>query len=165
MKILDKALERKGLKFLSGRKMKASLSDLPHRLQPLYCSQVPIDLTSKPLKATCYKHSAPFICTSSYVYWRPTFKLERIAHCLPYDRISPNPEIAAARMATLAALADGFDRPAVVLTTVNAATQRVPARDVLRAASFTAEVGQRLDLAELRSYLARMGYQAAPAAR
>ncbi len=49
-----------------------------------------------------------------------------------------------------------------MLTTVNAATQLVPARDVLRAASFTAEVGQRLDLAELRSYLARMGYQAAP---
>ena len=51
--------------------------------------------------------------------------------CLPYDRISPNPEIAAARMATLAALAGGFDRPAAVLTTVNAATQRVPAREVL----------------------------------
>ena len=51
--------------------------------------------------------------------------------CLPYDRISPNGEIAARRMATLAALADGFDRPAAVLTTVNAATQRVPARAVL----------------------------------
>jgi glycerol kinase len=51
--------------------------------------------------------------------------------CLPYDRISPNPEIAAARMATLAALAGGFDRPAAVLTTLNAATQRVPAREVI----------------------------------
>ena len=63
--------------------------------------------------------------------------------CLPYDRISPNPEIAAARMATLAALAGGFDRPAAVLTTVNAATQRVPAREVLAGASFTAAVGAR----------------------
>ena len=82
--------------------------------------------------------------------------------CLAYDRISPNPEIAAARMATLAALAAGFDRPAAVLTTVNAATQRVPTRDVLRAASFTAEVGGRIDLDGLRRYLARMGYQQAP---
>ena len=82
--------------------------------------------------------------------------------CLPYDRISPNPEIAAARMATLAALADGFGRPAVVLTTLNAATQRIPARAVLREASFTAEVGQRIDMAALRGYLARMGFQQAP---
>ena len=81
--------------------------------------------------------------------------------CLPYDRISPNPETAAARMATLAALAGGFERPAAVLTTVNAATQRVPSRDVLLGASFTAEVGRRLDMAALRGYLARMGFQQA----
>ncbi len=82
--------------------------------------------------------------------------------CLPYDRISPNPEIAAARVATLAALAAGFDRPAAVLTTVNAATQAVPSRAVLRDASFTAEVGQRVDVDALRRYLARAGFQQAP---
>ncbi len=82
--------------------------------------------------------------------------------CLPYDRISPNPEIAAARMATLAALAAGFARPSAILTTVNAATQRLPARAVLAAASFRAEVGKHLDVGALRGYLARMGYQQAP---
>ena len=97
------------------------------------------------------KFFAPAVPVLSFPAW----------DCLPYDRISPNPEIAAARMATLAALADGFDRPAAVLTTVNAATQMVPARAVLRASSFTAEVGRRLDLAELRAYLARMGFQQA----
>lgn len=79
--------------------------------------------------------------------------------CLPYDRISPNAEIASARMATLAMLAEGFTRPVVVLTTLNAATQMVPPRSALRAASFTAEVGQRIDMAALRAYLARMGFQ------
>jgi transcription-repair coupling factor (superfamily II helicase) len=82
--------------------------------------------------------------------------------CLPYDRISPNPEIAAARMATLAALASGFSRPAAILTTVNAATQRVPARDTLAGASFVADVGKRLDVGALRSYLVRMGFQQSP---
>jgi transcription-repair coupling factor (superfamily II helicase) len=82
--------------------------------------------------------------------------------CLPYDRISPNAEVAAARMATLAALAGGFDRPAAVLTTVNAATQRVPTRGALASASFTAEVGGSVDVAALRGYLARMGYGQAP---
>ena len=82
--------------------------------------------------------------------------------CLPYDRISPNGAIAAERMATLAALADGFDRPAAILTTVNAATQRVPPRAARAAASFTAARGDRLDVAALRGYLARMGFEQAP---
>ncbi|MEO1541171.1 MAG: transcription-repair coupling factor [Pseudomonadota bacterium] len=82
--------------------------------------------------------------------------------CLPYDRISPNAEVAAARMATLAALAEGFDRPAVVLTTVNAATQRVPARALVAASSFTASVGGRIDEAALRAFLVRMGFSQTP---
>ncbi len=82
--------------------------------------------------------------------------------CLPYDRISPNPEIAAARMAALAMLAEGFARPAAILTTLNAAAQRLPPRATLRAASFTAAVGSRIDVDALRRYLARMGFQAAP---
>ncbi len=82
--------------------------------------------------------------------------------CLPYDRISPNGEISAARMATLATLADGFSRPAAVLTTLNAATQRVPSREVLKGAAFTATVNRRIDVAGLRGYLARMGYSQVP---
>lgn len=82
--------------------------------------------------------------------------------CLPYDRISPNGEIAAARMATLAALAAGFARPAAILTTLNAATQMVPARESVAGASFAAKVGSRIDVGALRGYLARMGFQQAP---
>ncbi|MGM0585403.1 MAG: transcription-repair coupling factor, partial [Pseudomonadota bacterium] len=82
--------------------------------------------------------------------------------CLPYDRISPNAEIASARMATLAALADRTPPRAVLLTTLAAATQRVPARETVRAASFTAEVDRQLDLDALRDYLARMGFNRAP---
>ena len=78
--------------------------------------------------------------------------------CLPYDRVSPNPEIAANRMAALSALADGLASPAVVLTTVNAALQRTPARETVRAASFSAVVGGRVNLDDLLGYLARMGF-------
>ena len=55
--------------------------------------------------------------------------------CLPYDRISPNAEISATRMATLAALVHGMPPQFVLLTTLNAATQRLPARAVLREAA------------------------------
>jgi transcription-repair coupling factor (superfamily II helicase) len=78
--------------------------------------------------------------------------------CLPFDRVSPNPEISARRMATLAVLADGLKGPFVLLTTLNAATQKVPAREVVKAASFRATVGERVDEARLKGFLARMGF-------
>ena len=82
--------------------------------------------------------------------------------CLPYDRVSPNADTSATRMATLAALAQGVPGPFILLTTLNAATQRVPPREVLRASSFTARVGQRLDEAALRGFLVRMGFTQSP---
>ncbi len=78
--------------------------------------------------------------------------------CLPYDRVSPNPEILARRMATLATLSAGLPGAFVLLTTLNAATQRIPARSVMQTASFAAQVGQRVDEAQLKGFLARMGF-------
>ncbi|MFN4058753.1 MAG: transcription-repair coupling factor [Roseinatronobacter sp.] len=82
--------------------------------------------------------------------------------CLPFDRVSPNPEIASARMATLAALAHGVPGAFVLITTLSAAMQRVPARDVVAGASFQATVGRRLDESALRAWLVRMGFTQAP---
>ena len=78
--------------------------------------------------------------------------------CLPYDRVSPNPVISARRMSTLAALATGLSGPFVLLTTLNAVSQRVPAREVMLTASFVAHVGDRVDEARLKGFLARMGF-------
>jgi transcription-repair coupling factor (superfamily II helicase) len=78
--------------------------------------------------------------------------------CLPYDRVSPNPEISARRMATLAALGAGIPGPFVLLTTVNAATQRVPARATVQASSFSAAVGERVNETKLKDFLSRMGF-------
>jgi len=78
--------------------------------------------------------------------------------CLPYDRVSPNPEICARRMATLAALTAGVPGPFLLLTTMTAATQRLPAREVLETASFSATVGTRVDEARLKGFLSRMGF-------
>ncbi len=81
----------------------------------------------------------------------------------PYDRVSPSPDIQAARMATLAGLAQGAIRgPFVLLTTLNAVLQRVPARDLVAGASFSARVGDRIDDAALRDFLIRMGFVQSP---
>ncbi|MBR9764259.1 MAG: transcription-repair coupling factor [Rhodobacteraceae bacterium] len=78
--------------------------------------------------------------------------------CLPYDRVSPNADISATRMATLAGLVHGMPGQFILLTTLNAATQRIPAREVLRDAAFQARVGDRIDEAALRNFLVRMGF-------
>jgi len=82
--------------------------------------------------------------------------------CLPYDRVSPHADISAARMATLAALAHGLPGPFVLLTTLSAATQRVPARAVLKEAAFSARVDQQIDVEGLKAFLVRMGFVQAP---
>jgi transcription-repair coupling factor (superfamily II helicase) len=101
---------------------------------------------------------------TALAFFDPTVPVLRFPgwDCLPYDRVSPNPEISAARMATLAALAGGLSGRFVLLTTLNAATQYVPPRDLLRSSAFAAQVGGRVDEAGLRSFLVRMGFVQTP---
>ncbi|MCK6418745.1 MAG: transcription-repair coupling factor [Alphaproteobacteria bacterium] len=82
--------------------------------------------------------------------------------CLPYDRVSPHPDIVARRVAALAQLqlwAQERKRATrLVLTTVNAVMQRVMPRDVLAGSSLSAHAGGKLDLTHLISYLSANGY-------
>ncbi len=82
--------------------------------------------------------------------------------CLPYDRVSPNAEIVAMRMAALATLVAWEENekflPRILITTINAAVQRVPPKAVLKKAGFLARVGGRLDVASIQDYLAQNGY-------
>lgn len=87
--------------------------------------------------------------------------------CLPFDRVSPNADVSAARMATLAALATGqlggqLEGRFVLLTTLNAASQRLPARDVLAGASFIVRKDHQINVDALRAFLVRMGFSQSP---
>ncbi len=82
--------------------------------------------------------------------------------CLPYDRVSPNSDISATRMAVLATLAQGIGHGTVLLTTLPAATQKVPARSVLRTTAFQAAVESQVDEKALREFLVRMGFVQTP---
>ena len=82
--------------------------------------------------------------------------------CLPYDRVSPNADVSAARTSTLAGLLYEMPKQFVMLSTLNAVTQRVPARAVMRQSAFVASVDQRIDETELKSFLVRMGFSHAP---
>jgi transcription-repair coupling factor (superfamily II helicase) len=80
--------------------------------------------------------------------------------CLPYDRSSPHAGVVAQRMTTLSRLArqKGSERPSVVLTTVNAALQRVPAAELVATQSLSVIPGQILDLAGIVRWLELNGF-------
>src|SRR5215475_3265144 len=80
--------------------------------------------------------------------------------CLPYDRVSPHAAIVAQRMIALSRLArtTGRDRPAVLLTTVNAALQRVPARKLVAGQALSAAPGNMLQMEGVVGWLDLNGF-------
>ncbi len=82
--------------------------------------------------------------------------------CLPYDRVSPHGDVVAARVANLTKLMlwdnEKQRYPRILLTSVNAALQRVMPRETLREASFIASVGERINLDHMNLFLTQNGY-------
>jgi transcription-repair coupling factor (superfamily II helicase) len=91
-------------------------------------------------------------------------ELEAIAlpawDCLPYDRVSPNAEIMSRRIDALTRLCEPAKPGArrIVLTTVNAAIQRVPPRRLFRDRVLTLGRGGRIPRDRLIGFLERNGY-------
>jgi transcription-repair coupling factor (superfamily II helicase) len=87
--------------------------------------------------------------------------------CLPYDRVSPHGGIVAQRMTALARLAriKGRERPAVLLTTVNAILQRVPPRETVGKQSLSAAPGNMLPMTGITQWLELNGFNRASTVR
>ena len=80
--------------------------------------------------------------------------------CLPYDRVGPSAGVSASRMAALSRLASPGDAktPRLVITAASSVIQRLPPRDVIRKATFSARVGNDVAIADLERYFAVNGY-------
>ncbi|HSQ03777.1 MAG TPA: hypothetical protein VLN59_07070, partial [Burkholderiales bacterium] len=80
--------------------------------------------------------------------------------CLPYDRASPNAAVVAQRMTALSRLTrvKGRDRPSVLLTTVNAALQRVPARDFVATHALSVAPGNVIGMQGVIEWLQLNGF-------
>jgi transcription-repair coupling factor (superfamily II helicase) len=100
---------------------------------------------------------APEIATLEFPSW----------DCQPYDRVSPHAGVVAQRMTALSRLAriKGRDRPSVLLTTVNAALQRVPARALVATLSLSAALGNVLDMTGITRWLELNGFARASTVR
>jgi transcription-repair coupling factor (superfamily II helicase) len=87
--------------------------------------------------------------------------------CLPYDRVSPNASVVAQRMTALSRLTrvKGRDRPSVLLTTTNAALQRVPARDFVATHALSVAPGNLIGMAGIIEWLELNGFTRASTVR
>jgi transcription-repair coupling factor (superfamily II helicase) len=87
--------------------------------------------------------------------------------CLPYDRVSPNASVVAQRMTALSRLArvKGRDKPSVLLTTVNAALQRVPAREFVATHALSVAPGNVIGMASIMAWLELNGFTRASTVR
>src|SRR5437868_9900543 len=80
--------------------------------------------------------------------------------CQPYDRVSPHGGVLAQRLTTLAKLSrlTGSDKPLIVLTTVNAITQRVPTRDLVASQALSVAPGNVVPMDSITAWLEHNGY-------
>ena len=80
--------------------------------------------------------------------------------CLPYDRVGPGQTVMSQRMSTLASLANLKENntPYILLTSINAVLQKLPARDIISKQSFSARVGDSVDMNNLLLFLSENGF-------
>jgi transcription-repair coupling factor (superfamily II helicase) len=80
--------------------------------------------------------------------------------CQPYDRVSPHGGVLAQRLTTLARLSrlKGNEKPLIVLTTVNAIVQRVPAREMVAAQALSVAPGHMVPMDSIVAWLEHNGY-------
>ncbi len=108
-------------------------------------------------------------CSAALEFFAPGLDLIRIPafDCLPYARISPTLEIAAARAAGLVRLGrrkEKQDAPCIVLATVNACLQRVPPGREMARRAFPLQSGREAGFDRLRGFLAVHGFERAQVA-
>src|SRR5258707_845892 len=105
--------------------------------------------------ARALKFFAPDLAVQEFPAW----------DCLPYDRVSTHAALVAQRMTVLSRLVRGQRRGSVLLTTVNAALQRVPAADYVAGQSLSLAPGQVLAMDDATGWLEVNGFMRASTVR
>nr|WP_082528688.1 transcription-repair coupling factor [Methylobacterium sp. Leaf466] len=81
--------------------------------------------------------------------------------CQPYDRVSPNPAVAAERMTALSRITrsrSSEERPRILCTTVNALVQRVPPREKIAVETFSAAIGNVIPMDTVTAWVEANGF-------
>ncbi|MFK7902515.1 MAG: transcription-repair coupling factor [Nitratireductor sp.] len=87
--------------------------------------------------------------------------------CLPYDRVSPSNDVSAKRIDALSqiALRAKGSKPLLVLTTVNAWTQRCVPQDIMAKQSVHLTPGSQINMDNIIAWMMSNGFERTPAVR
>ena len=116
--------------------------------------------TDAPVVHVCRDDARMARLAEAIAFFAPEVEVLRFPawDCLPYDRVSPNPEIVAERVATLTRLLEPPARPRILLTTVNALAQKVPPPATFQGATMVLRKGGRVQPEALTAFLEANGY-------
>jgi transcription-repair coupling factor (superfamily II helicase) len=151
--VLKQALQQPGRLVISG---------VPGGLEALVLADAARLAAPRPLIHIARDDQRLAVLAEALALFAPDIEILRFPawDCLPYDRVSPAAVLVAQRLSTLARLAEGADgqRPRIIVTTANAALQRLPPRDMIAGSSFAARPGQRVSTEALQQYLLENGF-------
>ncbi|MEA1938680.1 MAG: transcription-repair coupling factor [Pseudomonadota bacterium] len=85
--------------------------------------------------------------------------------CLPFDRVSPGPEVTGRRIGALLKLAKPPNGPRVIVASIATALQRLPPVAALLNASLSLVVGEKLDRTRFDAFLRNGGFERAQTVR
>jgi transcription-repair coupling factor (superfamily II helicase) len=141
--------------------LRTVISGAPEGLDALILSELARAASPKPILHLARDDHRLAILADALAFFAPDIEVLELPawDCLPYDRVSPASRLVATRLATLARLLnDPPTRPRLVLSTVNAAIQRVPRTAAITAASFHALPGNRVPMEQLLTFLQESGF-------
>lgn len=139
-----------------------TITGIPHSAQPLVLAQLLeqhktlLFIASSDREMAQLAASIPFFAPDAEIISFPAWDT------MPYDRASPQASIMARRMQSLTLLATAASaKKRIILTTANAAIQKLPPKELMRRAGFILKKGATLKQDDLTRYLGDQGYRRA----
>lgn len=142
---------------------RTTLSGVPQGLDAMLIPAIAEAAAGRALVHVAVDDQRAALLADQLGYFAPKLEVLRFPawDCLPYDRVSPVPDIVARRLATLARLREPFSKPVVVLTTAAAVLQRVVPPSLIAGHSLAAAPGNRLNSDKLITFLSGNGFSRA----
>lgn len=77
---------------------------------------------------------------------------------VPYDRVSPRPDVIGTRIDTLSHILSPSKKPRIIITTASAVMQKLPPKEFFKDTALTVHEGDILPFEKLRSFLTKNSY-------
>ncbi len=150
---MDIALTQTGRQILAGAPDGGDALWLARQLRAGETASSHLHIASDDARAELFAECLGFFAPDADIVLLPAWD------CVPYDRVPPHSDIEARRLDALARLAmPTRSKIRIIVTTVSAVLQRLPARTYFAEAVIELAVGGRHDPAEIADFLSRQGY-------